>query len=242
MAYTVADLYPGIMQALGNKTLADADMNTWIRKAVLELSEDYPFPALQVTGPTVQLTPYQSAYSTSYFTPAQTTIDIEHFDSLWCYIQPPTVLGTSNNNNPGIQLKYKDISNLEVLLNTSGQPTNWTRHEGKLYIAMVPDNNYSIYARYREEHPFSNPAVGTDPILLPNSWQDIVEYCAAYRAAASNRMWDLVTNLKSMIYGDPDFQRSGGIQGAPGLIFRRTSQTRRDQDTTTRAMKLRMGN
>jgi hypothetical protein len=98
--------------------------------------------------------------------------------------------------------------------------------------------------RYQKEHPFPNQgggAANTDPILFPNSWQDIVEYGVAMRAARDLNLQTKANEFYNALYGDAKFQLSGGIEGTPGLIFQRTSQERRDQTTTTKSMRLKMG-
>ena len=113
-----------------------------------------------------------------------------------------------------------------------------------IYITM-PDDTYYLYMRYQKQHPSTETpdgfSAGTS-ILMADSWQEILEYAAAIRLAPQANLADKKTELHTSLYGDQKFQTSGGIEGAPGLIFQRTSQRNRDQQTTTRRMRLRMGN
>jgi hypothetical protein len=98
--------------------------------------------------------------------------------------------------------------------------------------------------RYQKEHPFPNRGTGSannDPILFANSWQDIMEYAVAMRAARDLNLQAKANELYMALYGDQKFQISGGTEGSPGLIFMRTSQENRDQTTSTKSMRLRMG-
>jgi hypothetical protein len=108
----------------------------------------------------------------------------------------------------------------------------------------MPDNTYSCYMRYQNQHPLSNVVNGfltTTPIQMADTWQEILEYAAAMRCAPQVNLSNKKTELHTSLYGDQKFQTSSGIEGAPGLIFQRTSQRNRDQSTTTRRLRLRMG-
>lgn len=242
MSFTVGDVYNALPDYFSGRTITQARACENIRKVVLELTENYPTPLLQVTGPTVPLTlNLAGPYSPNYFLqPADANLEVNELDSFFIYYYGLPVAG---QQNAGFNLLYKDISNLEILMNTPGLPTNWTRHEDQLYFAMFPNQLYYVYLRYQKEHPF--PSAGTpqatgDPILMANSWQDIVEIATCVRTAKDFNLEDRRMAFYNMLFGDPKFQATGGTQGAPGLIFARTSQKQRDQETTTKQMKLMM--
>ena len=98
--------------------------------------------------------------------------------------------------------------------------------------------------RYQKQHPDTETPNGFDattPIMMADEWQEILEYAAAIRLAPQVNLADKKNELHTSLYGDQKFQTSSGIEGAPGLIFQRTSQRNRDQATTTRRFRLRMG-
>ena len=68
-----------------------------------------------------------------------------------------------------------------------------------------------------------------------------MEYAIAYRAATDLNLNSKAADLFAKLYGDTRFISSAGVEGTPGLIFQRTSQMRRDQTTTTKHMRLKMG-
>lgn len=244
-SYTVNTIYTNMPNYFSGRIIPQASCWEHTAKVCLELSENYPFPGLQITGPTIALTQYKAGpYTYSNFQQAgDAGLELNKFDSFFCYYQGAPVV---NQANTGFQLKYKSINDLEILMNQLGPPTYWTRHDGNIYFAMQPDqaNFYYVYLRYQKEHPFPNrgtASAGTDPIYFPNSWQDIVEVCVAERLAKFDfNLNKRAADFYQMVYGDPKFQATGGTQGSPGLIFARTSQTQRDQTTTTRTMRLRM--
>ena len=57
--------------------------------------------------------------------------------------------------------------------------------------------------RYQIQHPFSNPAVLADTILLDDDWREIIEYSAALRGAGNLRMLDYQTSYHNTLFGDP---------------------------------------
>lgn len=235
-------LLNGRQPAAWNNTLAE-----YARKSVLELSENYKFPGLQVTGPVVQLIPLQAVYAPSFFLQvADAALEVNKVNSFFIYNTPYAALSSSSSSNSGYDLKFRTINTIEVLINVPGTPLYWTRHEGDIWLASVPDSAYYIYMRYQKENPFPNqgaiPAIANaDLIYFPNSWQDILEYSIAMRAARDLNLATKANELFTALYGDAKFQTSGGIEGSPGLIFQRTSQENRDQSTSMKSMRIKMG-
>jgi hypothetical protein len=241
MSYTIASLGTRISSLLQGRVIPDPMLVIYAQDSVLELSEDYKFPGLQATGPVVNLVPLQAAYSPDFFlAPGDAGLELNKVDSFFIFTNGFAPLTSANQTNTGFQLKFKTIDNIEVLINVPGMPTAWTRHEGQIYLGSVPDQNYPCYMRYIHENAF--PADTTaDQIFFPKTWKDILSYCIAMRAARDLNLQSKANELYSALYGDSKFQISGGIEGTPGLVFQRTSQERRDQTTTTKSLRLRMG-
>jgi hypothetical protein len=244
MAYTVGTIQGTLPRLMAGRTMSASDMADWIRKTVLELSENYKFPGIQTSGPTVQLTLYTSGpYSPNLFLAAgDQGLEINKINSFFIYYQIPVpLLSASNGENPGYPMHFRTIDDMEMELNIIGLPIHWTRFNDQFYFGFAPDQTYYVYCRYQKEHPFPNAGTGNaglDPILLPNSWQDIVEYATAERAANELRLFDIADGYHTKVYGDPKWQATGGKEGAPGLLFARTSQEERDQTTTVKAMRI----
>ena len=246
MSFEAQDCFTGIQQLLMNRTIAQATMLEAIRKTVLELTEDYKHPLLEATGPVVQLVPFQNIYAPSYFLNASdASLDISKVNSFFIYnnaFAPPSV--TNSITNAGYDLKFSSIKDIEVLLNIPGLPIYWSRNNNQIYLGSMPDQAYYLYMRYQMQHPNTTSAaafLATQQIMVADTWQEIVEYASAMRIAPTLNLADKKMELYSALYGDQKFQTSGGIEGAPGLIFQRTSQRNRDQQTTTRRFRLRMG-
>lgn len=246
MSFTAGDCKVGITGLLMNRNISDAVMYEGIRKGVLELTEEYKHPLLEATGPIKQLTAYQNIYAPNFFLQVgDANLDISKVNSFFIYNNPFVVPSSiSTDVNSGYDLKFRSIDSIEVLLNIAGLPIYWSRNNNQIYITM-PDNAYYLYMRYQKQHPSTNTVGGFSSgtvIQMADSWQEVLEYAAALRIAPQVNLADKRTELQTALYGDQKFQTSGGIEGAPGLIFGRTSQRNRDQGTTTRRMRLRMGN
>lgn len=240
--FTFADCYPNIMEYSAGRIFTEDNMNKWLKRSILELSKDYWFQGLQETGPFVNFIGGQSEYSPSYFSqPADSTLDLNKIVSFFMYYQLGLTSATlqTNTTNPGAVLRYREIASAENTMAITSFPSYWSRWKGQIFISPNPLDAYLCFMRYQKQHPFADPLDGSQVVLLDDDWQDILEYCAAYRGAISVRLYDVASNLHNIVYGDPEFQRSGGLKGQPGLIFGRVSQYQRDSSTTTRSIQLR---
>ena len=245
MSFAASDCFTGIQNLLMGRQVSNAIMLEALRKAVLELTEDYKHPLLEATGPTVQFTAYTNSYVPNFFLQAgDANLDVSKVNSFFLYtnpFSPPSSINTETNT--GYDLKFRSFDSIEVLLNISGLPMYWSRNNNQILIASMPDNSYYTYVRYQKQHPNTNTPGGfeTDtPISMADSWQEILEYAVALRVAPFVNLSDKKEELHTTLYGDQKFQTSSGIEGAPGLIFQRTSQRNRDQVTTQRRLRLRM--
>jgi len=225
----------GVWDCLTQRQDLEPKIYQWIADSILELSRDYRFNLLEKTGPLVSLIAGQASYDYSYFT-ILASKDIPNLvPSFYIYYEPYPP--TSINNNPGTVLQYKTIDSLELMFNTPGTPAYWSRFENKIWIAPVPIQAYYGYMRYQKQSPFSSPPIATDPYLMPDEWREIVEYAAAMRGAIKLRMLDYAAQYHTILFGDPEFQRSSGGTGQPGLIARRVTQI--ESDSTSQMRQLR---
>jgi len=229
MSFVAQDCTTGISGLLMNRTVASVVMMEAIRKAVLELTTDYKHPLLEDTGPITNLVAYQNNYTPSFFLQTlDAPLDLSKVNSFFIYNSGYAAPGPGNLvTNAGYDLKYRSVDSIEVLLN-------------------IP-----VFMRYQTQHPLTQTVIDDAPsaaafsarqIMMADEWMEIVEYAAAIRIAPQINLANKKTELHTSLYGDQKFQTSSGIEGAPGLIFQRTSQRNRDQSTTTRRFRLRMGN
>lgn len=248
----ISDLYPSIQDNLMGRIIPTSKMADAIRKMVMEITENYDCYMLQETQPTLQFQQFVANYPLSFFFASSTDPYLQpgyinKIRSIFLYIDsssPPVIDGT-NSTAAGYNLTFRTIDRLNVLLNLVGLPIHWSRYNNQIWIAAVPDQAYYFQIRLQREHLFPNAGTtneGTDTIFLANSWQDILEYGAAQRLAQIYNLSTKATELNERLRGDAKFQLTGGLEGQPGLIFQRTSQEQRDQTTTVKQFRLKMGN
>lgn len=230
---------PGVRRKLGGRTDADTNSPLWIKDSIRELTESYPFEELKVNGPIINFQIGIPEYSITTFTNNNEKPTIINS---W-FVSSTTTLSTtisSNNSNTGRYLKYRTIPVLDIMIRTPGQPSKWTRNGNNFLVGATPDQAYATQMRYQREHPFLcdefDPiALQQQTILMPASWSIIIEFHAAMIGAYEYRMLDYAQTYHSVIFGDPDFQKTG--KGNPGLIFARTSNYVRDNSSNERQIQ-----
>lgn len=225
---TSANPQGGVMSKLANRTdLLAMGGYTWLMDAMLELSRNYRFQFLEHTGPLMYTQPNVYSYPLDPFlVPGDAGKVANVLPSLFRYFLPYSPL--PGVVNPGSQLLWRTVDAIELLFNTPGIPAYFTRFGTQILIAPIPQASYPIFLRYQVEHPFSNPPVGTDPYMLDNDWREIAEFAAAEKGAINLRMMDYAAQYHQTIFGDPEFERTTGAKGMPGLIFRKITQLETD--------------
>lgn len=225
---TINDLIPDVVDALQGRTDVGSIAPKYIKRALQEITESYPFEELRTTGPNVQLSIGQSIYPVSTF--MNTGDDYTSNESFAIYVDYPTNTVTSN-------LDYKTPKAIETMISpaTQGVPSRWTRYGQNIHLGPTPNNLYSVFMRYQARYSFASDAsLPGVPLLIPDTWEEIVAYSAALRIAIVKRWTDQRKELHDMLYGDPEFMISEGKRGRPGLIAARLFQVERDQRFNTR--------
>lgn len=229
---TIADVKPDVLGALQNRTdVSDADIARYVSRAATELTESYPFPELQTTGPQFNLSIGQAIYPITNFLNVGDEYSMP--ESFAIFIDFPT-------NSVVAPLRFKTPAALETITAPAvqGIPAWFTRFGSNFHFGPVPTATFTVFLRYQVKHPFDNHFATQlgDPLYLPVSWYDILGYAAAMRIAIVKRWTDQRKELHDLLYGDPEFQMSDGRRGRPGLIAARLFQQERDQAYNSRSM------
>jgi hypothetical protein len=228
---TIGDLIPNVVSKLSNRTVPPAKCVKWIQDAVKDITASFSFTELQLKGPTVQLTINESAYDKRFFLNSN-DIDATNIDSFFFYI--------SGNSGTGYNLKYRTVPTIEAMMKIAGQPVYWSRHGKVILLAPMPQQAYYVFQRYQERHPWTDNPIN-DTIRIADDWLEIVEYAAAMRGAWDERMYDYNTQVKTLLYGNAEFQRTGSKgEGQPGLIHAKCSQQSRDMSNNERQIQPRV--
>lgn len=227
----------GIYGKLANRTDLEAQgAYTWIMDAILELSRAYRFQLLERTGPLFTTTAGQYAYNIeNFYQPADVGFTTNLIPNLFRYYLPYSAV--PGIVNAGSNLEWKTVDAQELMFNTPGVPSYFTRYAGQILISPVPNGAYPMYLRYQIQHPFSQPPVAGDKFLLDDEWREIAEYASAERGAVNLRMMDYAAQYHTTVFGDPEFERSSGGRGMPGLIFRRITQMEGDSESMAKQIR-----
>lgn len=228
---TIGDLVPDVAEALQERTDIAAITPRYIRKAIIELTESTPFEELRRIGPSVTTTLGLATYPVSFF--LNVADDYNYMETLVVFIDP-------GSNTVKYALDYMTPKAIETITApaTTGLPAYWSRFGTNIYLAPTPNAAYTMFARYQVKHPFPEDlsALASQPLMLPDSWEEIVVYSAALRIAIVKRLNDQAAMLHSALFGDPEFQMTQGKLGRPGLIAARILQVERDQKFNTRRL------
>ena len=239
----------GVTSLLANRTdLLERGLYSWIYDACLEVSRDFRFQDLEKSGPIVPLQTNVVSYTSDYLILPEDQGRVVNLEpSFVRFFNPFSPIVGIGYGNSSSTLKWKTIDALELMFNTPGIPTYFTRYSNKYWVAPMPDNVYYSYLRYQVEHPFNphpDPQVPFEPydpetpFLLPNEWKVIIEYWAGIKGASVLRQLDYAQNYHTLLFGDPEFQRSSGGRGQPGLIARRISQMEGDSTSMMRSIRV----
>lgn len=243
----IADLTNKVTAALQNRsdvseTQSNPEMrpSAWIRDSLREITANYPFTELQKPGPVATIGPGLGWQGSNYMYPVSmflaTGDDVTITEDPVIFLSPTQAarVGLSNIvattvNGVGYSMDYltpKAIQNL--LFVGGGVPFKYTRYGNMFWFGTQPGQPYNVYLPYQVRHQFSSDLPQT-VIKIPADWFDIVAFAAAERGALYLRWNDQATFIHNILYGDPEYQQSGGESGRPGLIAARILQPERDK-------------
>jgi hypothetical protein len=241
----IQDLIPKVAAYLQNRsdvseTQTNPEMrpSAWLRDTLKELTANYPFEHLCTAGPLVTIGPGLGWQGSNYAYPV--SMFLNPGDDMTLSQDPVVFFASSQtpntsrivattSNQIGYALDYVSVKAIQSLLFIpGGVPSKYTRYGDQFWFGSQPGTNYNMYLPYQIRHPFTE-SLPNSPVRVPSDWHDIVSIAAAQRGAVMLRWNDHATFLHNTLYGDPDFQRSGGVQGRPGLISGKLFQVERDK-------------
>lgn len=226
---TINDLIPEVVNALQQRTDVASLVPLYMKRTLQEVTDNYPFEELKVTGPTTSLTKGLSTYPASQF--LQPGDDYTIHSSFALYVDFPS-------NTVVTPVVYKTPAAIEVMISpaTQGVPSRWTRYGTSIFLGPTPTSPFSLFFRYQRRYQFQEDNLGITPILVAPQWEEIVIYSTAERVAIVKRWNDQATYLHGVLYGDPEYQQSEGKRGRPGLLSARLFQQEKDEQQGTRQL------
>jgi hypothetical protein len=228
-ARAINDLIPEVVNALQARSDIAAFVPLYMKRTLQEVTDNYPFEELRITGPLVSLTANVSIYPASTF--LNPSDDYTIHSSFALYVDFP--------RNTVVQpVTYKTPAAIEVMIApaTKGIPARWTRYGTNIFLGPTPDKGYQVFFRYQKRYQFQEDNLGLTPILIPDSWEEIIVYSCAERIAIVKRWNDQATYLHQILYGDPEYQTTQGKAGRPGLLSGRLFQQEKDEQMATRQL------
>jgi hypothetical protein len=245
---TINDLINKVKAALQNRadvseTQANPEMrpSAWIRDTLRELTANYPFEELRVSGPLVTIGPGLGFEGSNYKYPVSMFLnpgdDMTLMDDPVIFLNPQQAASvglTVNNasNTVAYPLDYLTMKAIQPMLFIGGGiPFKYTRQGNMFLFGTQPGSIFNMYLPY-QIHPF-NPDLVTTPVRMPQEWNDVIAFGAAERGAVMLRWNDQSSYLHNLLYGDPASQMKDGTLGRPGLISARLFQIERDRRLST---------
>jgi hypothetical protein len=229
--YKLIDLVPIVREGLqGNTSFSDNTACQWLQRSIWNLTDNYPFEELRVTGPIVNL----PANATQLSIPVQQYLrkgdDVTLMEDPVIFLDPP-------QNTIGYPLDYMTPKAIEPLLHVPGAvPFKYTRYGNNFLFGGLPIQSYPTFLRYQIRHPFGiDTNLQSSPCMFPTAFNEIVGYDAARRGALSLRWWDIGTSLYKLLYGDPANQ-----EGNPGLLKEVIAQNHKDARNSSRQLYVRV--
>jgi hypothetical protein len=228
--YKLADLVPIVREALqGNTSFSDNTACGWLQRSIWNITDNYPFEELRVTGPNVTL----PANATQLVIPVASYL--RQGDDVTLMEDPVIYLDASQTI--GYPMDYMTPKAIEPLLHVPGAiPFKYTRFGNNFLFGGLPNTPYVTFLRYQIRHPFSDVNLQASPCMFPTAWNEVMAYDAARRGAVTLRWWDIGDKLRQILYGDPMNQ-----EGNPGMIKELIAQSHKDERNSSRQLTIRVG-
>jgi hypothetical protein len=211
--------------------------SAWLRDSLRELTANYPFPELQKVGPLFTIGPGLGWQGSNYMYQVSKFLapgdDMTIMEDPVIFLTPTQAISVglvaNANNISAYSMDYLTPKAIQTLLfQPGGVPFKYTRFADMFWFGSQPGAKYNVYVPYQVRHPFTDK-LPQSPVKIPADWFDIMCYAAAERGAIALRWNDQATFIHNILYGDPDYQQSGGESGRPGLIAARILQPERDK-------------
>lgn len=218
---TINELLPSVRKKLRGRDDLDDDIPGYIRDAILDLSQNYEFEELRVTGPLTNFILNQAEYlkegsNNPFINPGDKKLT---FIVTWfVYYSATVVVGQST----GMEIKARTPRVVEPTSKIPGLPTYYCILGNRIIVGYLPNIAYATQMRYQRQHPFlPGDKLKETLILMPDDWMEIISYAAAEKGCDDIGLNDIGVLYHQKIYGNP-------MKKQPGIIAERLSQQQRD--------------
>lgn len=221
------DLAPLITSKLRGRSDLVTRYPMWANSVSKELSQNFEFEELKVTGPTKNFEINKATYPINYFGIPNDPVNFNIIVTLFRYFStdnPPTPGQT------GSTLKPRAMAVVEPKINIPGMPVQFAQHGTQLIFGFNPDQAYAVYMRYQRKHP--NVNLMQDQLFFPDDWDDILAYAIAIKGCEEVGMNEISVEYFKKLHGDPEEPKN------LGLIKARISQQRRVMNQSDRRLNV----
>lgn len=256
----INDLVGPVISKLRQRTEYTSLIPYYAAVAILDLTENYEFEELRVTGPLTNFVQNIAEYPAAGYDPLgisgnpfiQATDHRLTFINNW-FIYFDTGGVITPGISTGMNISKRGLKVVEPMSKILGLPTVYTihgdkRNKGLILVGQMPDNPYACQVRYQREHPFnispgnilasrSNSALlaelGASEIWMPYDWTDIIVYYTAEKICDDVGMNEIGMSYHQKLFGYKD--KNGSEM--PGLITVKQSPEQRDASYNSRALR-----
>lgn len=192
---TVATLATDVVQRMGARTDITTRAQYWVFESLIQLTSNIDFEELEVQGANVTL-----VAGTSTYTIAATFADAGDVVQT---IMDFVVYTDYGSNTTTLRLKYSDILEGDKITPLEGTyPTQWSRTGARVMFRPVPNLAYTMFMRYRRQHPLTGTIpYDTTTILLPTEWDIVIKTLAMSEGYDELKEHDRAATLKNRVWG-----------------------------------------
>jgi hypothetical protein len=256
----INDLVPAVVSKLRGRTDKTQSCPYYIAQALIDLSQNYEFEELKVTGPLTNFVQTVSRYPLRGYDPlgvsgnpfiAAPQDRITFLRNWFTYFDTSGTITVGQST--GMEMKDRDIRVVEPMSKILGLPTVYCLsgsydNQGYILVGFMPDNPYPTQLTYQRQHPFNvtyeqvllsisnTQALGQiaqSKIYMPIDWTEIIITAAAEKACNDIGMVDIGQLYHNQLYGYKD--KHGNEM--PGIITVRMTQ--QDRQTSFNERQLR---
>lgn len=256
----INDLIPAVVGKLRGRTDKNSFLPYYIAQTLIDLTQNYEFEELKITGPLTNFVEDISSYPIRGYdllgingNPFIQSVNdrITFLRSWFVYFDTGGVV--TPGISTGMVMKSRDLRVVEPTSKIQGIPSIYCLkgsydNYGQILVGAMPDNPYPTQLTYQREHPFNlsyeqvllsagsvslSNLVGASKIWLPKDWVEIVILATAEKACYDISMNDIGMQYHQQLYGYKD-KKGNDI---PGIITVRQSQQERQSGFNERAMK-----
>lgn len=199
----INDLIPGVINKLRGRDDVTSLIPDAAKKAILDLTQNYEFEELKITGPLSNFVVGVQEYPLRGYDVLgiqgnpfiyQDNISITFITSWFVYYDTSGII--TPGVSMGMEMKGRSIRVVEPMSKIPGIPSIYCIHgdkstSGVIIVGFMPNNPYACQMRYQRQHPFplesftssnsssASALLGQQRIYMPIDWQDIIEYATA---------------------------------------------------------------